>query len=300
MTDETKPYVRRAPGALITAEDWNEVQVKIREDIQNQVKAAKEQTKEIGVSRADNADRFGSKTPQGWIDELDQRYALKVHDQEELAAYRRYHKQMEPMDTVVLQHNLGRFPLVDLYELQPILPAPDQGDPIMEKFYLYYHHEERDRSRLYTRDRGRVRWPWGTPLERLLGEYPVEWDDDDSLGDVVNDFLEAFFAPPNDHMAHRTSLWIDDKRDRTIAELKRRDEWPDIYWVVRPQRLIAGSPLSMSVIVNDARTTATETALVNICHLSYDTLEVTAADDLGTDDQGNAIEVIDLMILLRS
>lgn len=300
MANETTPYISRNPGDLVTAEDWNEVQVKIKEDMQNQIESAKEEVKETGVKRADNADKFDNKTPKGWTDELDKRYSLKVHDHEELAAYRRYFKQMEPGDTVVLEHKLGRFPLVDVYELQSILPSPAEGDPIQEKFYLHYHHEERDRDELFTRDRGRVHWPWGTPIEQLLLEYQVEWEDDDSLGDVVNDFLDAFFAPPTDHITHRTSPWIDGKRDRTIAGLKRRDEWPDIRWCVRPQKLIAGSPLSVTVVVNDATTTTTVTPLVNIFHLSYDTLEVTAAADFGTDEQGNAIEAIDLMILLRS
>ena len=293
MTEERVPYIKRNPGDLVAAEDWNELQVKIQEDMQDQIEAAKEEITETGVERADNADKFDNKTPKGWTDDLDERYALKVHDHEELAAYRRYYKQMEPDDTIVLEHELGRFPLVDVYELQSILPAPTEGDPIDEKFYLYYHHEERDRDVLYTRDRGRVRWPWGASLEQLLLEYQVEWEDDDSLGDVVNDFLDAFFAPPTDHITHLTSLWIDDKRDRTIEELKRRDEWPDVRWAVRPQRLVAGSPLPV-IGPTPAPGAVVQMAspVVNIHHLSYDTLEVNTAADLGRD--------IDLMILLRS
>lgn len=294
MANETTPYLSRNPGDLVTAEDWNEVQVKIKEDIEDKIEAAKEEIKETGVDQAGNADKFDHKTPKDWTDELDQRYAPKVHDHEELAAYRRYFKRLGAGQTVVLEHKLGRFPLVDVYELLPIAPTV----PITEKFYLYYHHEERDRDVLFTQDRGMVRWPWGTPLEQLLWEYQVEWEDDDSLGDVVNDFLDAFFKPPVvDHMEHKTSKWIDEHRESLIADLKRRDEWPDIRWSVRPSKLIVGSSLS---VTGEQAVPGTATPLVNVAHLSYDTLAATAAASLGTDEAGNQVTTIDLMILLRS
>lgn len=296
MTNETTAYIPHNPGDLVTAEDWNDVQRQIKEDIQNQIESAKEEIKDTGVKRADNADKFDNKTPKGWTDELDERYALKIHDHEELAAYRRYYKQMEAGDVIVLEHKLDRFPLVDVYVLLPIYPEPtgegeaEEGEEyIEEKFYLYYHHEERDRDRLYTQERGRQRWPWGTPIEQLLLEYQVEWEDDDSLGDVANDFLEAFFTSPTDHISHRTSPWIDEKRDRTIAELKRRDEWPDIRWAVRPEKLVVGT-LGMG-----ERAGREGELLVEVTHLSYNTLEIRTASNLGAN-----VEAIDLMILLRS
>lgn len=302
MVSETTPYISRNPGDLVTAEDWNEVQVKIKEDIEDKIEAAKEEIKETGVDQAGNADKFDNKTPKNWTDELDQRYAPKVHDHEGLAAYRRYFKRLRANDTVVLEHKLGRFPLAEVYELLPIAPTVATGTPITEKFYLYYHHEERDRDVLFTEDRGVVRWPWGTPLKQLLDEYQVKWEDDDSLGDVINDFLEAFFKPPAvDHIEHKTSKWIDEYRKSLIGELKTRDEWPDICWVVRPSKLIVGSPLSaISGTGADKTSVGTVTPLVNVAHLSYDTLAVTAAADLGTDAASNPVTTIDLMILLRS
>lgn len=292
------PYIAREAGDLWTAEDWKGVQVLIKKDIQDQIGSAKEEIKKTGVDRADNADKFDNKTPKDWTDDLDQRYSLKVHDHEELAAYRRYFKQMEPGDTIVLEHKLGRLPLVDVYELRSILPEPADGDPIPEKFYLYYHHEERDRDELFTQDRGRARWPWGVPIEQLLTEYQVVWEDDDSLGDVINDFLDAFFAPPTDHITHRTSPWIDEHRGRTIDELKTRDEWPDIRWAFRPYKLIVGSPVYVSGTEEDGSLVML-TPWVSVVHLSYDTLEITAADPL-LDEGGSELETIDLMILLRS
>jgi hypothetical protein len=290
MSNQTQPYIGYKPGDLIAAESMNEMQVKIKEDIQGQIKVAKEEVKKTGVDRADNAGKFDNKTPKVWTDELDQRYATKVHDHEGLAAYRRYFKRLRPGQTVVLEHKLGRFPLVDVSELLPI--APGVTPPINEKFYLYYHHEERDRDLLFTEDRGMVRWPWGTPLEQLLSEYQVEWEDDDSLGDVVNDFLDAFFKPPAvDHIEHKTSKWIDDHREMTIGKLKERNEWPDIRWVVRPEKLVVGHVHIFGV-------PETGFHLLNVHHLSYDTLAVIYRQP--PTGISPPPQPIDLMILLRS
>jgi len=306
MANETTPYMPRNPGDLITAEDWNEVQVKVKEDMQDRIQAAKEQIKKTGVDRADNADKFDNKTPKDWTDDLDERYAPKVHDHEGPDVYRRYLKRLKADQKVVLEHKLGSFPLVDVYELLPI--APDLSEnPINEKFYLYYHHEERDRDLLFTEDRGMVRWPWGTPFEQLLSEYNVEWEDDDSLGDVINDFLDGFFkSPVVDHMEHSTSPWINDHRKMLIGELKKRDEWPDIRWVFRPHKLIVGLP---PVGPHEWPESFSTPSWVDVIHLSYDALAViTPADLEGTVHEetasGETSKVprmaIDLMILLRS
>lgn len=318
MENQVEPYERCNPGDVISADLCNRLQVRIKEDIHDQIETASEEIKESGVSRADNADEFDGRTPKEWTDELDGRYAASVHDHEGLAAYRCYYKRLEPGDTIVLEHKLGRFPLVDVYELLPVLPeagrnplpdllpeAPAGQDAIPEKFYLYYHHEERDRDILRTRDRGMSHWPWGIPFEELLTQFGVEWEDDDSLGDVYNDFLDAFFKPPQvDWMEHRTSPWIDDHRESTIQELKRRDEWPDIRWAVRPFKMIVGLPIVFTL--NDIRTSLAP--MINVFHISYDTVGIAAGDPLHPwiviNANGNQVEIprrhIDLLILLRS
>ena len=40
MATETTPYIPHNPGDLITAEDWNDVQKKIKEDIAKQIQDA--------------------------------------------------------------------------------------------------------------------------------------------------------------------------------------------------------------------------------------------------------------------
>ena len=67
----------------------------------------------------------------------------------------------------------------------------------------------------------------GTPWELLLTEVGVQYDDDDSLNDVINDFFDAFFkAPAADEMDHMVSRGLTNTATiRTIANLKQRDQW---------------------------------------------------------------------------
>ncbi|HVF99136.1 MAG TPA: hypothetical protein VND68_04810 [Chloroflexia bacterium] len=300
-------YIHRDPGELITAEDWNGIQTAVQADIVAKLEAAKQEIKRTGVSRADNADKFDNKTPKDLTDDLDKRYAYRVHDHEGQSSYRRYIKRLEVGQTVVLEHKLGRFPLVDVYELLPVAPHLKAADgtpaPINDRFYLYYGHEERDRDALFTRDRGTKRWAWGTPIEQVLRENKVEWEDDDSLGDVINDLLDAFFNTPDaDEIEHGTSAWINDHRKELISTLKLQNEWPDIYWTLRPFKLIAGYPLAAS---NGG-------GLVDVTHLSYDTLAIIAPGEFGKAKRAPSParppeviedverEFLDLMILLRS
>jgi hypothetical protein len=342
MPSATTPYISRNPGDLVAAEDWNGVQVKIKEDIAGQVGAAKEEIKASGVDRAGNAEQFASKTPKDWTDELDQRYAPKVHDHEGTSSYRRFMKRVKRDQLVFLEHKLGRLPLVDLYELEPIevdaaakVPAPAPGTapvgsgrpggvtpnsavgstrPVtvarakLPRFILYYHHEELERllpGEIVEAYPELLR-ELGIPFWQLLDEYQVQYEDDDSLGDVINDFFAAFFKPPLvDHMEHKTTAWIDQHREKTVAELKQRDEWPDIRWLFIPFRLPAGSERVKAVIPGAEPDTSVEGRIIpriDIIHLSYDKLAVMAGD-LGTEivnDQPQPRPFIDLMILLRS
>jgi hypothetical protein len=274
------------PGELITAERMNAMQDAIKGDIQGEIETASEHIKKTGVDKATNAEKFDAKTSKEWTDALDQRYSPKVHDHEGQAVYKRYFKQLRDGQTIVLEHKLGRFPIVDIYKLKSIVESVQREARSIDedtKFYLYYHHEERD-EKLLTEDRGMVRWPWGIPLEQLLTEYDVKWELDDSLGDVINDFLDAFFKPPAvDHMDHKLSPWIESHKEKSIGYLKKRDEWPDIRWVVKPEKVAFGPAAGTAGVASDR---------ISVIHLSYDTLAV-KAELTGQDS-------IDLMILLRS
>ncbi|MFN8483149.1 MAG: hypothetical protein U0768_08900 [Anaerolineae bacterium] len=197
----------------------------------------------------------------------------------------------------IIEHNLGQFPAVDVYELQGI-PVGDAAEPQQIQFFLYYGHDELD-SLLRTIGVRVPREVFGTPLDLLLTEYGVKVADDDSLGDVVNDFLDAFFAAPGaDEMDHRTSPWIEAHRDQTVGQTKSRGEWDDIRWAARPVKMLAGEPLNVTA----GGATVTVTPLVSVEQLSYNALAVTAAADLGSvpgpNGQPVARQFIDVMLVM--
>lgn len=310
MADETTLYISRNPGDLITAEDWNDVQAKIKEDMQNQIESAKEEIKETGVDRADNADKFDNKTPKEWTDELDGRYAPKVHDHEGQTVYHRYHKRFaKDIPRAFLHHELGRFPLVDIYGLWPVSDEvttsteveSSDGSPV--KFFLYYHHEETDKFGLNVKVY-RERVPLGLPIATVLDEYSVEWEEDDTLQDVRNDLWDRLFAQPNDEISHASSPWIEEKSIErlTIRELIENDEWPDIRLAFRPQKLEA---MVMPFIHREAERAEVAAApgvgvtpqvtAMPVTHVNYDTLLVELLDPDGIPEES----FLDVMLLLR-
>ena len=312
MPETNTPYVEVHPGDLISAGLFNGMQQKIKEDIGSQISKAKQEVIDGGVKRADNADKFDSKSPKDWTDILDQRYAPRVHDHEGTANYRRYFRRMDAEETLlVLEHGLHRFPLVDVYRLEPIqvqpdlLPTPASGKrletPQTTPFFLYYGHTELDllqQQPVITPPKRLPRRVLGTPWELLLTEAGVQYNDDFSLNDVINDFLDAYFkAPAADEMDHMVSKWIDDHRDnRTIGNLKQRGEWDDIRWAVLPRKLADG----LAILAGNDR--VQQVVGVDIIHLSYDTLAVQIPSNaqIQPAPAGQQPQCLDLMILLRS
>ncbi|MDD1750045.1 MAG: hypothetical protein LUO89_09230 [Methanothrix sp.] len=334
MADENTPYIQRNPGDIWTAEDWNGVQTKIKDDIRGKIDEATKQITKTGVQRADSADKFAEKTPDDWVKDLDGRYAQKVHDHEGQAVYRAYHKRFtKDTPSAFLEHKLGRFPLVDVYELQKVpfngtqdengTIQLDEGGSIKSsdnkpiKFFLYYHHEEADKFGLDVkvyRDRARL----GVPLKDVLAQYGVEWEDDDTLQDVRNDLWDKLFALPNDEISHSSSPWIESCCiERTkIGRLKSNDEWQDIRLAFRPVKCEAifcgfidifsavGEAIGVPKINIQSRKidkTVERSNLglmpLRISHVNYETLLVEVANPeifLPNDDS-----FVDVMLLLR-
>ena len=182
--------------------------------------------------------------------------------------HKHYFRRLTTSDpSVTIQHELGCFPVVDVYELLLInIPGITPA-----KFYLYYGHDERQALLKAVGERGQVK-P-GTSIEALLAEYQIKHETDDSMGDVINDFLDAFFVLPNaDEMEHLTSSWIDNHRESIVGDLQSRGEWDDIRWFTWPKRIPIPS--------------------VDVVQLSYETLQLRAINFPENDH-------LDVMVVLR-
>lgn len=99
MPEEKKPYVENKPGDLWTAEIWNGTQVMIKEDIEanvkalrdeidkDSVKALRDEINKNGVNLAKNAEKLAGKTSAEWENDFDAKYALKTHSHPEKGSY---------------------------------------------------------------------------------------------------------------------------------------------------------------------------------------------------------------------
>jgi hypothetical protein len=306
MADECTPYVPANPGDLITAENWNDMQCQVQEDIKTTAAVTKEELKEEGVSKADNAAKFDGKSPKDWTDTLDERYAEKVHDHEGMANYRRFIKRFTPeLDKVLLHHDLGRFPLVDIYRLEPVV-GEKASDNIREQFghcklLFYYGHADADNFGLSNQVyREKIRL--GLPFGPLLDELGVEYEDDDTIEDVLNDMWDAFMQDPNDELDHCQSPWVEEccGKRRTVADLKKADQWNDLYVAILPLRVLAGDSVCRRDSEGQAGNDLPRPCKVVVAQANYKTiyLEVEGLDS-NVDANGN-VQPLDLMILMRS
>lgn len=331
MTNQTMPYINRNPGDLLSAGDWNQMQLDIKADILANKDAAKEEIREEGVNMAGNSEKFDNKTSTEWVAQLNERYAQKVHDHEEIAGYRRYIKRFtEEDDVALLDHELGRYPLVDVYQLLEVVGLTHDRKILQEcpeletcKLFVYYGHREAERYGLMGNIHRR-KIKIGVPLEQFLTELVVQYEDDDTLGDVLNDMLDAFMEDPNDEITHCRSAWIEEsvKDRRKVQKLKEADEWADIKVALAPQQ-IRGDIAAYSLQVETGAETATgevQTVDVNVVHhikvvhANYATTavlvetEIELPESLPTDVNPDEIrkraeemmKPLDLMVLMRS
>jgi hypothetical protein len=306
MADDTTPYIAAKPGDLVTSENWNGVQVDIKKDIQSSIQDAEKKIKSEGVDKAKDAEKFASKAPTDWTNDLDQRYVLKTQYHDSQTIYRKYYRRFtSKITSAFIEHKLGQFPLVDIYELMPFpsipLPTPPEDDSDtatstdLAKFVLYYEHEDLGMLGLEVQTLGGDRKKIGIPLKKALMEYGVKWEEDDSLDDVRGDLWNKISNPPNSAISHASSPWIKKKCDEgvTAERIMRKGEWDDIYLALMPAKCSNPSCLPTRTRV-DNNTTSTP---LKITHIDYDTILVEVMPD--TNLQPSPQPPLDVMLLLR-
>lgn len=234
-----EPWIPVEPGDLIEAGDHNEIQQFARSEIVDAEMRSAAAIDELRDSLDEiDAAKFGGKTPQEWAEQ----FAATVHDHEGYSAYRRFLKHFDRRNPeAFLDHGLGRYPLVDVYELLPVIgdhPKVEISDRLRQcKLLFYYGHNDADRYDLRV-SIGRDRRDIGIPFEQLLAELAVSYDDDDPIEDVLNDLWTALSDDPNDELDHCTTSWVDDccGQRRTVKDLKDADQWNDLRLAIRPVR----------------------------------------------------------------
>jgi hypothetical protein len=234
-----EPWLPAEPGDLIEASDWNEVQQFARSGIVAAEAKCDAAVEELRNSLDDiDAAKFDGKTPQEWA----QQFAPAVHDHEGQSVYRRFIKRFErDYPEAFLDHGLGRYPLVDVFELLPVVgddPRAQVDDRLRAcKLLFYYGHVDADRYDLRV-SIGRDRRYLGIPFEQALAELGVDYDDNDTIEDVLSDLWTVLSRDPNDELDHCTTPWVDEccGERRTVQDLKDADQWADLRLGIRPAR----------------------------------------------------------------
>lgn len=317
MADAPTPYVPTKPGDLITAENWNEMQLDVKQDIAAQVAAGVAGVK--NVDHATDADKLGGMTPEqlkDYIWNLIQPLIAQRTGYMQVLCNLEWDTKNNVGSHKLIQHKLGQFPLVDLCELNyfpAVCAKSDKTEDRMAEWVLFY---------LYHADEKRVRIPgasqtgvaidietdpkfrilWWTLIQQFKEQKLLDYTDDTTLDDLEVDFWKAMFkSPPNDDTfdpdSYCHSPWFEKccGEKRTVGELKKRGDLDDIYLKFAPQKITsvfaflgqaAGGAqgtigkIQTSLLAGDTTPTIGEVGfgLVQVSQLDLDTVALTLVD----------------------
>jgi hypothetical protein len=250
-----EPYVNAHPGDLITAQLFNGLQSTIKQDIADQIKKAIDALKTVDKS-GDSA-KLGGKTPEQLESEILEK-ALQILPSR--TGYRMVFKRLKQDVEKYIKHKLSAFPLVDLYQLDYFdvvcgaARDADQSDGKVN-FFLFQSGEKKLKS--VTPVTAPAKPPsfeiqktdstpsFRIPFETMLKLFGVEYNADQNLGDLVDDFWEKVFDPNglNDTFEqdqYCNSPWFEQccGEKRTVGQLKREGDWPNLYFQMRPRKTV--------------------------------------------------------------
>jgi len=252
------PYIEYQAGDLITAESTNEMQVLIKQDIASRVGGVQESLAEFKNS-AINATTFDGKTSTQWKEELDDRYIKKSDVSGSLGLYQRYFKQVKSANnTFVIEHNMGRYPVIDLYELGSFGTLEDgmiAGGSSKEgngggasasnlRFFVYYAGRRDPAAEMMVTETV-DRFYWGDALSDILERLGLIVQPTQLFDDVLNDMWGNFFDPGFlsdnfDRIKYGHSAYIDEAMlDSTVDDLRKAGRWDDLRLATRPHQIAA-------------------------------------------------------------
>lgn len=282
MPTAPDPYVKTAPGDLITAQLINGMQALIRQDIADQIKKAVDSIK--AVDRAGDSAKLGGKTPKELEDEIIQKALAEIPKR---TGYQMLFKRLTKDNEKVIEHKLKACPLVEAYELDyfPVICATgEESDDRREayvNFYLYHSSENRFQAKdgvVFEIEPTDGRHAFGMHFETMLDLYHVPYTDQSSLEDVETEFWKALFQRPNDEFdedQYCHSPWFEKccGEQRTVATLKNRGNWNDIMFQMRPRKVIR-VPKTPKDAFSDLTPLPSAQADIQVVHYDFDTIGV--------------------------
>jgi hypothetical protein len=283
MVDTPAPYIPHSAGDLITAEDWNAMQVDVRQDIATQIATSIANVKD--VAHATNADTLAGMT----LAQLTQAILDQVFAQlPKRTGYMRVFCNLKVHADKIIQHNLKAYPVTDLYQLdyfEVVCAKSDKPeDAIAELVLFYLYHADERRLRIPPQNDPidietdpKFRILWKTLLDYFKDQKLLDYDDNTTLDDLEVDFWRAMFkSPPNDEFdpdSYCHSPWFEKccGEKRTVGELTKHGDFDDIYLKIMPQKAINFTPVTTTQGDPDAGATS-EPTNVRVSQLDLDTV----------------------------
>jgi hypothetical protein len=254
MSEITEPYVTEEPGGIVSAARYNDMQVKIRQDIRTTSQAAADAV--THVASADDSAHLEGLDVAALTDEVTKRVLDDVRGR---TGYQQLFKVLKADEITVIEHGLGTAPLVDLYKLEYFEVATREDDETRASFATFYlFNAEERRVRVPNATGGRravdIQPPdgpdLGIPFRDMLTRYGVTYTDTTSLDDLVTEFWQAFFKAPNDRFnddQYSYSPWFERccKEQQSVRQLKDKGDWDDMLFLFQPRKTenLSGSKL---------------------------------------------------------
>ena len=263
MANDATPYIPRNPGDLLSAGDWNQVQVDIKKDIVGQIQTAIGQID--NVPHSGDADKVDGKSLEQITQDIIQKVLEAIRDKG--GPYQRIFKRLELCKEQFITHNLKASPLVDVYQLDYFLAVCARGETPEEQsatwvnFYLYHSTERR--IRIPSTDAKNPApitidiEPTDAHVSRLklsdlLALYNVPYTEDTDLEELETNFWQAWL--PNDEFdtgQYCHSPWFEKccGERRTVGQLHDRGDWDRIFlkWMPRKTVNLLSSDLTAGI-----------------------------------------------------
>jgi hypothetical protein len=284
MADALAPYIAHNPGDLITAEDWNAMQVDVRQDIAKQIAASIANVKD--VAHATNADTLDGKNfsdlTKAVLDQVLAQLPTRT-------GYMRVFCNLKVHTDKLVQHNLKAYPVTDLYQLdyfEGVCAKSDKPeDAVVELVLFYLYHADERRLRIPPQNDPidietdpKYRILWWTLIDYFKDQKLLDYDDNTTLDDLEVDFWRAMFkSPPNDEFdpdSYCHSPWFEKccGEKRTVGELKKHGDFDDIYLKLMPRKTVNFAPTTTSGQGDPDAGATSEPTNVRVSQLDLDTV----------------------------
>ncbi|MCA1567709.1 MAG: hypothetical protein LC803_19100 [Acidobacteria bacterium] len=248
MSSEFNPYIKREPGDLVNAGDWNNMQVEIKKDISDKIRQAVDDIE--SVPHAQDSDKLGNKSVHELSEEI---VNMALQQIAKRTGYLLLFKRLEPGETNIVEHNLKTFPLVQVFILDrfPIVYTEDNDERVAGEAYFFLYNRKAEQRLRATAGGASVEIErsssgdaqFGIAWSELLALYGIRPDPRWSLANLENEFWSALFKDPNDRFDdddYSHSPWFSRccGEGRKISQVESSGDWDDIYLKIVARKTI--------------------------------------------------------------